>query len=161
LVAGVWLLLRRGEAAAPGAPDPAVAPSAPARGAEAAAAAAPPQLRTPVDLADHPTAFLQVVDAATQQPGAGAAIHPRGSQRDVAAITYTDQDGKAGLPLKRPEQLIVANAGYLLRQAPTQPGSTDARPQLVRLEPDRYSYRVTFRFVQPDGQLAAGVRVRL
>jgi hypothetical protein len=123
--------------------------------------AADAELRTPVDLADRPTAWLQVVAAADGAPVPGAAVYRLDTRADTAAITFTDAAGIAGLPLKRPEQLFVAMRGYLLRQAATQLGSTADRPQQVQLEADRYSLRVVLRFTLPGDRRPAEVRVRL
>ena len=126
-----------------------------------AAHAADTELRTPLDLADRPTAWLQVVAAADGAPVPGAAIYRLDTRADTAPITFTDAAGLAGLPLKKPEQLFVAMRGYLLRQAATQLGSTADRPQQVQLEADRYSLRVVLRFTLPGGRQPAEVRVRL
>src|SRR5262245_11339481 len=55
----------------------------------AAPAAQSPARPQPPDLADHVTAWLQVVDAATGQPVPGAAAY-RFTTSDEAAIAYSD-----------------------------------------------------------------------
>jgi hypothetical protein len=137
----------------PGAPDalPAGARSSPAPSLPEGTVAAHAQ-RQPVmadDLAAEPTACLQVLDRASAQPVAGAAVR---RVRDGAEIGFTDERGLADVPLRGFEQLAVVAEGYLLRLAPTRPGSTAAEPQRVQLVPDRWSPRV--RLQLQDGSEA-------
>jgi hypothetical protein len=162
LLFGAFLLLR-GDGAPPlgnGGSQQAKEPMDPPKVLSTSAVPPMAELRSPVDLADKPTACLKVVDNATSKPVAGAAIYRFDQQVDTAAITYTDDQGLAPLPLKKPEQLVVAVAGYLLRQAPTQPGSTPEKPQIVQLESDRVSDRVTLRFQLPGGKAPTEVLAR-
>jgi hypothetical protein len=143
--------------------SPGAGPAAAPHGGPAVPAVHAPaaELRTPLDLADRPTAWLQVVAAADGAPVPGAAIYRLDTRADTAAITFTDAAGLAGLPLKKPEQLIVAMRGYLLRQAATHLGSSAERPQQVQLEADRYSLRVVLRFTLPGDRQPDEVCVRL
>lgn len=144
-----------------GAGDSGPAPGGvPVRPAGAVSTAPPTELRTPVDLADRPTAWLLVRDAESEAPVPAAAVYRFHRPVDEAPISYTDEQGVCALPLGKPEQLVVARAGYLLRQAPTRPGSSLEQPQQVRLVKDRYCRRCLFRFALPDGSAPHEVRVR-
>ncbi|GDY01396.1 hypothetical protein LBMAG49_07250 [Planctomycetota bacterium] len=114
----------------------------------------------PEDLGIEITACLKVVESGTGAPISGAAVYRFDERIQSAPITYTDVLGLASLPLKKPEQLIVASSGYLLRLAPTQLGSSPQNPQQVQLLRDRYSLRVSFRFVMPNGEPAEEVLAR-
>lgn len=116
--------------------------------------------RLPEDLAPAPTAWLRVVDAATEQAIEGAAVY-RVRDVDEAALAYTDARGLAALPLAKATQMMVARTGYLLRLAPTRTGSTEEQPQLVRLHADHYNVRGSFVFVGPAGEEPAEVCVRI
>ncbi|MBX3464354.1 MAG: carboxypeptidase regulatory-like domain-containing protein [Planctomycetes bacterium] len=105
-------------------------------------------LVTATDLAPTPTACLAIVDHGTGRPVAGAAVR---RVRDGAELAFTDEQGLAAVPLSQFEQLAVVAAGYLLRLAPTRPGSTEAEPQLVRLVADVWSPRVRLSFRSPAG----------
>ena len=125
--------------------------------------AQPPPLierRVPVDLADHATAFLEVVDAETAAPIEGAAVYRFQREEPEVALGYTDGNGIVALPLREPGQMLVVCGGYLMRLSPTHLGSTESRPQRVQLVPDSFSRRGTFRFVLPDGQAPAQVCAR-
>jgi hypothetical protein len=162
LLIGAFLLLRGDgtPSLGGGGPQAAKQPLDPPKVMSTSAVPPTVELRTPVDLADQPTACLKVVDNATGKPVPGAAVYRFDQQIEMAAIAYTDDQGLAPLPLKKPEQLIVAVAGYLLRQAPTQPGSTMEKPQVVQLETDRVSDRVTLRFQLPGGKTPSEVLAR-
>src|SRR5262245_7537670 len=123
-------------------------------------AAQSPAHPQPPDLADHVTAWLQVSDAATGQPVPAAAVY-RFAPTEEAAIAYSDAKGIVPLPLRRGGQLMVVRAGYLMRLAPTLPGSTAEVPQPVQLEPDRYCSRCALRFRRSDGSVPDEVFVRL
>ncbi len=125
----------------------------------AAAPVAPSVPRQPADLADHVTAWLLIVDAATKAPVPAAAAYRFGTANE-AAVAYADADGIVPLPLLKPGQMIIARAGYLLRLAPVQAGSTAQLPQIVPLEPDRYCHRCAFHFRLPDGTVPAELQVR-
>ena len=129
-------------ATAPGERDP----SAPA----AAATALEPQ-RVPVDLATEITAVLHVIDTTSGLPVEGAAVYRMRGAENESAIAYSDARGIAPLPLSKPTQLMVAKAGYLMRMAPAQLGSTAESPQMARLVRDTISARGKFRFRRPDG----------
>lgn len=116
--------------------------------------------RSPDGLADAPTAWLRVIDAATEQSIEGAAIY-RVRDVDEAALSYTDGRGFAALPLQKATQLMVARSGYLLRLAPTRLGSTSDAPQVVRLHADHYNARGTFVFVGPAGEEPSEVCARI
>ena len=109
-------------------------------------------------LADAATACLQVVDHLSNQPLPGAAVR---SMHNGADVAFTDEQGRANLPLRDPTQMAVVLDGYLLRLAPVQLGSTEQEPQVVRLVPDRWSLRRRFAFVDPDGKAVSDVFVRL
>lgn len=169
LVAAPWLL--GGDPVAPGDPGNAppaavVAPTVNGSAGSAASAALPPGTtathvhREPVvadDLADEPTACLRVVDHGRDGPVAGAAVR---RVRDGAEIAFTDERGLAAVPLRGFEQLAVVADGYLLRLAPTRPGSTEADPQPVRLVADAWSPRVRFVCRRGDGTPVKDVLVR-
>ena len=116
--------------------------------------------RVPVDLADHATAFLEVVDAETAAPVEGAAVYRFDRQEPEVALGYSDADGLVALPLREPGQLVVVRGGYLMRLSPTHLGSTESRPQRVKLVRDSFSRRGTFRFALPDGETPEQVRAR-
>jgi hypothetical protein len=122
------------------------------------ARAAVPAVPSPGDgLADRPTAWLQVVDRDQGTPLAGAAVR---RVRSGAELAFTDAHGLAAVPLGEPEQLAVVLDGYLLRMAPTAPGSSEAAPQTVRLVRDRWSLVVDCDFAPPPGRAADVVCVR-
>ncbi|MBL8724634.1 MAG: carboxypeptidase regulatory-like domain-containing protein [Planctomycetes bacterium] len=108
-------------------------------------------------LADRPTAWLQVVDRDQGTPLSGAAVR---RVRTGAELTFTDERGLAAVPLGEPEQLAVVLDDYLLRMAPTSPGSSEAAPQVVRLVRDRWSLLVHCNFTPPPGRTADLVCVR-
>jgi len=135
---------------APAVPDAAMSVAQPA--ANATATALQPQ-RVPEGLATEVTAVLQVMDATSGTPVEGAAVYRLREAVDEAAIAWTDARGIAPLPLGKPSQLMVARAGYLLRMAPTQIGTTEGAPQQVRLIRDEFSARAKFRFRRPDGSV--------
>lgn len=169
LSTGVWLFFSLIDPAAP--PAPVGTAGSAAAGASATVTGPEPQkaaARTAIEsmtprrpragnLADAPTAWLQVVDHDTFRPVVGASVRRflDGSDFDV-----TDERGISGIPLQQQEQLAVIADGYLLRMAPTQVGTTEREPQRVSLIPDTFSHRCRFRFVRPDGQRAAAVRVQ-
>jgi len=152
-----------------------VAPPPPGGGPAGSAAAGPPPEapsalpsgtiathtgREPVpadDLADEPTACLQVVDHGSEQPVAFAAVR---RVRDGAEVAFTDERGLAAVALRGFEQLAVVADGYLLRLAPTRPGSTEAEPQQVRLVADTWSPRVRLRLRGPGEVRIAEALVR-
>jgi hypothetical protein len=123
-------------------------------------AAQSPVRPQPPDLADHVTAWLVILDAATGKPVPAAAVY-RFAPTEEAAIAYSDAKGIVPLPLRKGGQLMVAHVGYLMRLAPTLPGSTAELPQQVQLEPDRYCSRCALRFRRPDGSVPDEVFVRL
>ncbi|HEX6811580.1 MAG TPA: carboxypeptidase-like regulatory domain-containing protein [Planctomycetota bacterium] len=160
---GGWTWLMGSEDAPPGAPEPAAAQTDSGSSANQALArgtvatrTAPPQPSTE-GLAEAPTACLQVVDHATKKPVAGAAVR---RVQGGAEIAFTDERGLAALPLVDREQLAVVADGYLLRLAPTRPGSTEGEPQEVLLVRDDWSRRRTFHFTDPDGKTVAEAFVR-
>lgn len=106
-------------------------------------------------LADAPTACLRVLDHATGQPIAGAPVRRLQGGGEIA---FTDARGLAPLPLSGPEQLAIVVDGFLLRIAPTHPGSSEDQPQEVRLVRDQWSIVRRFEF---DGVGDAEVFVRL
>jgi hypothetical protein len=108
-------------------------------------------------LADSPTACLLVVDHATREPVAGAAVRRLQGGGDLA---FTDDRGLAALPLRAPEQLAVVSPGCLLRLVPARLGSTEQEPQVALLVRDQWSPRRTFRFVGPDTAAVAEAFVR-
>lgn len=173
-VASVWWLTREPAIAPPLPPlaaagqEPAVAPAQPAANEPAkaprvtAVTIVPPSaanLREPQDLANRVTAWLRIIDSATKAPIATAAVY-RFVRIDEAPLGYSDNDGLVPLPLKQTAQLIVVRAGYMMRLAPTEIGSTAELPQVIALEPDRYSQRCGFHFRLPDGSTPAEVLVR-
>jgi hypothetical protein len=109
------------------------------------------------DLADEPTACLQVVDHGTEQPVVGAAVR---RARDGAELAFTDERGLAAVPLRAFEQLAVIADGYLLRLAPARPGSTEVEPQQVRLVADTWSPRVRLQLRGPGDAGVADALVR-
>ncbi len=111
----------------------------------------------PTGLADAPTAWLQVVDHNTARPVAGAAVR---RVQDGAELTFTDERGLAGVPLKEHEQLAVVFDGYLLRLVPTRLGSTEGEPQEVRLVRDEWSFVRRFYFAAPGGNPVGEAFVR-
>lgn len=114
--------------------------------------------RQAVDLADAPTAFLQVSDRETGAPVIGASVH---RYQGGEVLNFTDDRGCCGVPLQKPAQLVIAADGYLLRLCPTQPHDSKVdNPQLVQLLPDRYTLRCRFHFVDASGAPVAGVHVR-
>ncbi len=158
----VWALASGGDAdgpAAPGAPtdaprastDPARSEAAAKSDSPAATATALEPQRVPVDLATDITAVLQVIDVTSGMPVEGAAVYRMRGADNESAIAYSDARGIAPLPLSKPTQLMVVKAGYLLRMAPTQLGSTAESPQQARLVRDTISARGKFRFRGPDG----------
>ncbi|MEZ6036766.1 MAG: carboxypeptidase regulatory-like domain-containing protein [Planctomycetota bacterium] len=102
----------------------------------------------PTGMAPAPTACLKVIDHETGEPLAGAAIRLVQNGADVA---FTDENGLAPIALEKAAQLAVVTDTYLLRLAPTQLGSTEADPQIVRLVPDSMSIRRRFVLVPPAG----------
>ncbi len=158
----VWALTSGdvdGDLDGPGAPkDPHHVPSAPVAGSTADRTVAPvaiatalePQ-RVPDGLATEITAVLKVIDLTSGAPVEGAAVYRMRGADNESAIAYSDGSGLAPMPLSKPTQLLVGKAGYLLRMAPTQPGTTIESPQLVRLVRDGISARGKFRFRRPDG----------
>lgn len=109
------------------------------------------------ELAERPTACILVVDRDSKQPVAGAAVRRVQGGADLA---FTDERGLASVPLKQAEQLAVIAAGYLLRMAPTQLGSTEAEPQRVLMVRDEWSIVRRFQFVGRDGRNAPEAFVR-
>lgn len=112
-------------------------------------------------LADSPTAWLRIVDHATNAPIAGA---PLRRLRGGVELGFSDERGLMALPLKGPEQGAVIVDGYLMRMAPVRLGSTEQAPQELRLVRDEWSFVQAFRFLGPDGQPIPGdvfVRLRL
>ncbi|MBL8755083.1 MAG: hypothetical protein JNK15_17395 [Planctomycetes bacterium] len=95
------------------------------------------------NLADQPTAFVQVVDHGSGRPIAGAPLRTVLAGHDIA---FTDERGIAPIALREPEQLAVVVAGYLLRLVPTRLGTTENEPQVVRLVRDEWSFRRRFEF---------------
>ena len=165
-------------AAAPGVPAPAVTngapqdptPTKPPSASVAQAPGLPPGVEArrtrPLDvpeepLADSPTAWLRIVDHATNAPIAGA---PLRRLRGGVELGFSDERGLMPLPLKGPEQGAVIVDGYLMRMAPVRLGSTEQAPQELRLVRDEWSYQQSFRFLGRDGQPVPGdvfVRLRL
>lgn len=131
--------------------QPAGAPGERDASASAATATALEPQRVPVDLATEITAVLSVIDTTSGMPVEGAAVYRMRGAENESAIAYSDARGIAPLPLSKPSQLMVAKAGYLLRMAPTQLGSTAESPQQARLVRDTISARGKFRFRRPDG----------
>lgn len=115
---------------------------------------APP---APTGLADAPTAWLRVVDHATARPVGGAAVR---RVQDGAELTFTDERGLAGVPLREQEQLAVIADGYLVRLVPTRLGSTEDEPQEVRAVRDEWSFVRRFHFAAPAGNPVAEAFVR-
>ena len=114
--------------------------------------------RKPVELAPAPTAFLQVLDQETKAPVLGASVH---RYQGGEILTFTDDQGRCGVPLKKNAQLVIAADGYLLRLCPTSiDESTAQAPKQVMLVPDRYTLRCRFRFLGAAGQSVDSVRVR-
>ena len=165
LLAAMWWL--RGDAPPPlppGAdgrePPAATAPSAAIADVIPARTVATHVEREPVaatGLADAPTACLRVLDHATSRPVEGAVVR---RVRDGAELAFTDERGLAPVPLRAFEQLAVVRDGYLLRLAPTRPGSTEQEPQTVTLVADAWSPRVVLAFAGPAGERPADVLVR-
>ena len=131
--------------------QPASAPGERDPSASAATATALELQRVPVDLATDVTAVLQVIDVTSGMPVEGAAVYRMRGAENESAIAYSDARGIAPLPLSKPTQLMIAKAGYLLRMAPTQLGSTAESPQQARLVRDTISARGKFRVRRPDG----------
>lgn len=162
-----WLVFVRPAAESP--PMPGTNPDRPAvlapQPADAARAAGEePRLvatRAPIPavaeppLAAAPTACLLVLDHATGRPIADAPVRRLQGGGEVA---FTDARGLAPLPLPGPEQLAIVVDGFLLRIAPTHPGSSEEQPQEVRLVRDEWSIVRRFEF---DGAGDAEVLVRL
>lgn len=139
-------------------PLPSPSPEVTQSGATLVARRAVDQQAAPGEgLAEQPTAWLMVVDRDRGTPLAGAAIRRVRSGADLA---FTDERGLAAVPLAEPEQLAVLLDDYLLRMAPTQPGSTERSPQRVQLLRDRWSLRLECAFVPPAGHPLSLVCVR-
>ncbi len=132
--------------AAPQTPGPATSPRVTASTVATRALASQPATE---ELAERSTACILVVDRDSKQPVAGAAVRRVQSGADLA---FTDERGLASVPLKQAEQLAVIAAGYLLRMAPTQLGSTETEPQRVLLVRDEWSIVRRFQFVGRDGR---------
>lgn len=158
------------EPAPGGAAPPADGQAAPATGAPATALPTPGEVGGAVatraaaggpppatDLSDVPTACLEVVDQATGQPVRGAMVR---RVRTGGTIGFTDQHGRAPLPLPGIEQLAVCADGYLLRMVPARVGSTEAEPQRVQLVGDMWSHLRRLQFQQPGGAARGDVFVR-
>lgn len=165
IAATLWFGGRDGGAALPAGGGSSAA-SARGSAASAAASGLPPgtvatradaSLPTPDDAAALPTACLAIVDHGSRQPVAGAAVR---RLQDGAAFGFSDERGLAAIPLAKAAQLAVVSDGYLLRLVPTQPGSSEADPQEVRLVRDAWSVPRRFRFVGPDGAPVAEAFVR-
>ncbi len=163
-VGGGWSRLMGGEEKPPGSGDTAVLQSPAIKSSTAipranTAIATRLQAAPPNDegVADVPTACLQVVDHASKNPIAAAAVR---RVQGGASIAFTDEHGLASVPLKQPEQLAAVVDGYLLRLVPTQLGSTEAKPQQVLLVRDVWSFCRRFHFVDPDGKAVAEAFVR-
>lgn len=109
------------------------------------------------DLADEPTACLEVIDHRDGHPIVGAAVR---RVRDGAELAFTDELGHAAVALHDFEQLAVVADGYLLRLAPTRPGSSEAEPQRVHLVADTWSPRVVLRLRGPDDEPIGDAMVR-
>jgi hypothetical protein len=109
------------------------------------------------NLADAPTACIQVVDHATERPLVGAIVRRVETGGEIA---FTDERGLAAVPLREAEQLAVVVDGYLLRMVPTRLGSTEAEPQVARLVPDTFSLRQRLHFDAPAGSDLGEVLVR-
>jgi hypothetical protein len=101
-----------------------------------------------VQLANEPTAWLQLVDYTTKMPVVGAAVRSLLRGDDIA---FSDEQGLVPLPLVEREQLAVVRDGYLLRLAPTRLGSTAAEPQAITLVPDRWSLVRKIEFPGSNG----------
>jgi hypothetical protein len=109
-------------------------------------------------LADQPTVCLRILDYRTQQPVFGAVVR---SLQTGADLGFSDEQGLARVPLKKPAQLAVVLDQYLLRMVPAQLGSTEEEPQSVSLVPDQWSLTRRFAFVDSQGQPVDDVFVRL
>lgn len=143
-------------------PAAAAAPGPPPAPTAAVANAVATRLQVPEPstegLADQPTACLLVVDHDGGRALAGAAVR---RVQGGAELAFSDERGLASVPLKQPEQLAVVLDGYLLRMAPTTPGSTEAEPQRVALVRDRWSLRRRFVFpgdAGPPGEVLVRFR---
>lgn len=102
----------------------------------------------PGGMAPTTTACLKIVDNDTGEPLAGVVIRLVLNGADVA---FTDELGLAPIAIEKATQLAVVSDEYLLRLAPTQLGSSEREPQVVRLVRDSLSIRRRFEFVAPDG----------
>ncbi len=109
------------------------------------------------NLADAPTAWLRVVDHASDQPIAGVPLRTVQTGREIA---FTDERGLAGIPLREPEQLAAVVDGYLLRLVPTRLHSTETEPQVVRMVLDQWSIVREVRFTTPNGARVTEAFVR-
>lgn len=109
------------------------------------------------DLADEPTACLLVLDHRDGRAIAGAAVR---RVRDGAELAFTDELGRAAVALHDFEQLAVVADGYLLRLAPTRPGSTEQEPQRVQMVADVWSPCVQLRLRTPGGAPVGDAMVR-
>lgn len=112
----------------------------------------------PTGMSPTPTACLKVVDNETGEPLSGVVIRLVQNGADVA---FSDERGLAPIALEKPAQLAVVSDEYLLRLAPTQLGSSEDQPQVVRLVRDSMSIRRRFVFVAPDGGDPGELFVRL
>lgn len=111
----------------------------------------------PANLADSPTAWLQVTDRGTGKAVAGAPIRRLQGGPEVA---FTDERGLAAVALREPEQLAVVVDGYLLRLVPTRLGTTEGEPQAVLMVRDEWSIVRRLQFTSPDGKAVAEAFVR-
>lgn len=135
-------------------PPPAGAPASTGSDARLVATRVLPAADLSPPLAAAPTACLLVLDHATGRPIAGAPVRRLQGGGELA---FTDARGLAPLPLPGPEQLAIVVDGFLLRIAPTHPGSSEEQPQEVRLVRDEWSIVRRFEF---DGAGDAEVFVR-
>lgn len=111
----------------------------------------------PTNLADSPTAWLQVSDRGTGRAVVGAPIRRLQGGPEVA---FTDERGLAAVALREPEQLAVVVDGYLLRLVPTRLGTTESEPQAVLMVRDEWSIVRRLQFTSPDGKAIAEAFVR-
>lgn len=100
--------------------------------------------------------ILTVVDRVTLQPVVGATVM---RLRSGEFVGLTNAEGGLHATLTRAEQFAVVADGYLLRSCQVIPRPADSEPQFVRLEPDVWSWRIRFRFLRADENLAANVRM--
>lgn len=138
--------------------DPQAAPGVPVEAVQPAASGGQPPGADPVrtEARGGSGCILTVVDRVTLQPVVGASVL---RLRSGEFVGLTNAEGGLHATLTRAEQFAVVADGYLLRSCQVIPRPADSEPQFVRMEPDVWSWRIRFRFLRSDENLAADVRL--